>query len=30
MLPCAKRFFSNETGAVTIEWVVLSARVILR
>ena len=28
MLQCVKRFFSDETGAVTIEWVVLTAGVI--
>ena len=28
MLRCVKRFFSDETGAVTIEWVVLTAGVI--
>lgn len=28
MLRCVKRYFSDETGAVTIEWVVLTAGVI--
>ena len=28
MLRCVKKYISDETGAVTIEWVVLTARVI--